>query len=66
MSKWSEHFKDRPELSDLYTQIQSLYKALDDLINAVEKADGDPMAVSNALSMAKIIRKAHNDGEDEI
>jgi hypothetical protein len=66
MTQWSDHFKNRPELSELYGQIDRLYKGLDGLIKAIEEAEGDPERITKALEMAKIIRKAHNDGEDEL
>jgi hypothetical protein len=66
MTQWSDHFKNRPELSELYGQIDRLYKGLSGLIDAIESAEGDPKRITKALELAKIIRKAHNDGEDEI
>lgn len=54
------------DLSDLYSQIDRLYKALDGLIKEIESAELDPERITKALEIAKIIRKAHNDGEDEI
>lgn len=54
------------DYSDLYNQIDSLYKALDGLINEIESSEGDPERIRKALELAKIVRKAHNDGEDEL
>lgn len=54
------------DYSDLYNQIDRLYKALDGLINEIESSGGDPERITKAIELAKIVRKAHNDGEDEL
>jgi hypothetical protein len=66
MTNFSDHFKGGGELSDAYTQIGALYKALSQLIDAVEKCDGDIDSISNVLAQAKITLQAANDGEGEL